>query len=205
MVTSSRPSEGKTTLAANLAWAFHSMGERTLLIDCDLRRGRVHELLHLNNSEGMSKLLLNQVDINDAILPTQIELLNAIPRGPVVVGTTELLFQSGFSATLDSLRKVYDRIILDTPPILGLSETSSLQSLADGVVVVVRAGKTPGKDFQDAVGLMKKIGANIFGFVLNAVDLSEAGNYYQYYYYSAPYYDQFDDTSQRDHAADASV
>ena len=205
MVTSSRPGEGKTTLAANLAWAFHSMGERTLIIDCDLRRGRVHELFKLNNGSGTSKLLLDEVDLNEAILPTEVELLNAIPRGPVIVGTTELLFQSGFATKLESLRKVYDRIILDTPPILGLSETSSLQSLADGVVVVIRAGKTPGKDFQDAVGLMKKTGANIFGFVLNAVDLSEASNYYTYYYYSAPYYDQFDDTSQEGRSTGTAV
>jgi hypothetical protein len=88
-------------------------------------------------------------------------------------------------------RSRYDRIILDCPPVLGLSESFSLQRLADGIVLLVRSETTSMKDVRDAVGMLRKTGAHFFGFVLNGVDLSKVGNYYQYYYYSSPYYDQF--------------
>ncbi len=192
LVTSARPQEGKTTQSANLAWAFHSIGERVLLIDCDLRRGRQHVLLGLDNGAGMSRMLSGQVSPDEAILPTGQEGFDAIPRGPIIPGSTELLCQERFFKLIETLKTKYDRIILDCPPTLGLSESASLQRLADGIVFVVRSEKTSMKDVRDAVTLLRKTGAHFFGFVLNGVDLSKIGNYYQYYYYSAPYYDQFE-------------
>lgn len=191
LVTSARPQEGKTTQSANLAWAFHSMGERTLLIDCDLRRGRVHGLLDLENQNGLTRLLMGDIAVQEAIHPTPQENFDAIPRGPVIAGTTEILCQKPFEELIALFRKHYDRIVIDSPPVLGLSESSSLQRLVDGTVLVVRAEKTSRKDVMDAITLLRKSGAHFFGFVLNAVDLSKATNYYYYYYYSAPYYDQF--------------
>lgn len=191
LITSSRPQEGKTTQAANLAWAFHSMGERTLLLDCDLRRGRVHNLAKLDNSIGMTHLLMGEVTPEQAIQTIGNDGFDVIPRGPVIAGTTEILCQTRFEQLLDLFRKHYDRIVIDSPPTLGLSESSSLQRVVDGTVLVVRAEATSRKDVLDAVTLLKKSEAHFFGFVLNAVDLSKASNYYYYYYYSAPYYDQF--------------
>lgn len=193
MVTSSRPQEGKTTQAANLAWAFHSMGEKTLLLDCDLRRGRVHDLLDVPNQPGQTRLLMDQCSVEDALEPTGLPGFDVIPRGPVIAGTTEILCQERFEELIDRFRKQYDRIVIDTPPVLGLSETTSLQRVVDGVVLVVRAETTSRKDVADAIQLLRKTDAHFFGFVLNAVDLSKAANYYNYYYYSAPYYDQFTD------------
>lgn len=192
LVTSARPQEGKTTQAANLAWAYHSLGEKVLLVDCDLRRGRQHVLLDLDNTAGMSRMLVGQVSPDEAILHTEQEGFDAIPRGPIIAGSTELLCQEGFSRLMGEWRKRYDRIILDCPPTLGLSESTSIQRLCDGIVLVVRSEKTSMKDVRDAVTLLRKTGAHFFGFVLNGVDLTKIGNYYQYYYYSAPYYDQFD-------------
>lgn len=192
LVVSARPQEGKTTQSANLAWAYHSMGEKVLLVDCDLRRGRQHVLLKLDNSAGMSRMLTGQITPGDAIIHTEQKGFDAIPRGPIIPGATELLCQDGFLKQMQEWRTHYDRIILDCPPVLGLSESSSLQRLADGVVFVVRSEKTPMKDVRDAVSNLRKTGVHFFGFVLNAVDLSKVGNYYQYYYYSAPYYDQFE-------------
>lgn len=192
LITSARPQEGKTTQAANLAWAYHSMGESVLLVDCDLRRGRQHTLLKLDNGGGMSRMLTGQIRPEEAILHTEQKGFDAIPRGPIIPGSTELLCQEGFFALMQVWKERYDRIILDCPPVLGLSESSSLQRLADGIVLVVRSEKTSMKDVRDAVSVLRKTGAHFFGFVLNGVDLSKAGNYYQYYYYSAPYYDQFE-------------
>ena len=192
LVTSARPQEGKTTQSANLAWAYHSMGERVLLVDCDLRRGRQHVLLKLDNSQGMSHMLTGQVSPRAAVLSTGQKDFDAIPRGPIIPGSTEMLCQEGFALLVQEWRTRYDRIILDCPPVLGLSESASLQRLADGLVLVVKSEKTSMKDVKDAVTLLRKTGAHFFGFVLNGVDLSKIGNYYQYYYYSAQYYDQFD-------------
>ena len=192
MVTSARPSEGKTSQAANLAWAFQSMGSRTLLIDCDLRRGRIHGFTKVSNELGMTHLLQGHCSIEDAIQKTPSPLLDVIPRGPISIGTTDLLVQSVFTQLLDTLRGQYDQIVLDTPPVLGLSETSSLQRCVDGVVFVVRAEKTSRKDVVDAVTLLRKAGAHLFGIVLNDLDLSKVNNYYNYYYYSASYYEDLE-------------
>jgi len=192
LVTSARPQEGKTTQAANLAWAYRSMGEKVLVVDCDLRRGRQHVLLGLDNSAGMSHMLTGRISPGQAVVPTGPNGFYAIARGPIIPGSTELLCQENFANLVQFWRTQYDRIILDCPPVLGLSESTSLQRLADGIVLVVRSETTSMKDVRDAVTVLRKTGAHFFGFVLNAVDLSKVGNYYQYYYYSAPYYDQFE-------------
>ncbi len=192
LVTSARPQEGKTTQAANLAWAFHSMGEKTLLLDCDLRRGRIHGIVDIDKAPGMTRLLLGECSLQEAIHNTGPEGFDVIPRGPVIAGTTELLCQEVFSQMLEHFRKTYDRIVIDAPPVLGLSESSSLQKVVDGTVLVVRAEVTGRKDVMDALDLLRRSQAHFFGFVLNAVDLSKLGNYYNYYYYSAPYYDQME-------------
>ncbi|SKA81804.1 capsular exopolysaccharide family [Prosthecobacter debontii] len=189
MLTSARPSEGKTTVSSNVAWAFSSLGEKTLLIDCDLRRGRVHEVIGASNAVGMTDLLTGRASLSECVQKVEAENLWAITRGMVVPGTTELLNSGVFAAILEELKKKYDRIILDTPPVLGLSETAFLQHHADGVAIVVRCGKTLRKDVEDAVQSLQKLGAHFYGFILNGVDFSKRVNHYYYYYYSASYYD----------------
>jgi polysaccharide biosynthesis transport protein len=192
MVTSARPSEGKTTLACNLAWAFHSMGERVLLVDADLRRGRVAHVAQIPNEPGLASLLVNESIGEAAILQTRATSLDVIPRGPIVAGATELLCMSNFDKLMADWRTKYDRIILDTPPVLGLSESASLQRVVDGVVVVVRAHRTLMKDVNEALDMLKRSGAHLFGTVLNAVDLSKLANHYAYYYYSPSYYGEME-------------
>ena len=191
MVTSARPSEGKSTQAANLAWAFYSMGERTLLVDCDLRRGRIAKITGAKNSPGLTNLLLAKCKESEAVCKTQADLLDVLPRGPVIAGTTELLCQETFHAMVAKWRTEYDRIIIDSPPVLGLSETASLQDVADGVVLVIRSEVTRLVDVSSTVDQLRRSGAHFFGFVLNAVDLKKLTNYYYYYYYSPDYYDDF--------------
>lgn len=192
MCTSARPSEGKTSQAANLAWAFQSMGARTILIDCDLRRGRVHGFTKVSNELGMTHLLQGHCTLDECIQKTPSPLLDVIPRGPITIGTTDLLVQPVFAKLMEELRGKYDQVIVDTPPVLGLSETSSLQNMVDGVVFVVRAEVTSRKDVVDAVTILRKAGAHMFGIVLNDLDLDKVSNYYNYYYYSASYYEDFE-------------
>ncbi len=189
MVTSARPGEGKTTAACNIGWAFSSMGEKTLIIDCDLRRGRVHGVMDLPNKPGLTDLLSGKASLEDCLLKAPAENLWTIPRGPVVAGTTELLNTDVFEDLLQRLRGEFDRIILDTPPVLGLSETAFLQDKAEGVVLIVKCAATPRKDVLDAFGTLRKLGAHFYGFVLNKVDFTKRANMYYYYYYSSNYYD----------------
>ena len=189
MVTSARPGEGKTTVAANIGWAFSSMGERTLVIDCDLRRGRMHHVVDITHSIGLTDALTGKADVEDCIKKTAADQLWVFPRGPVVAGTTELLNTETFTHMLKGLREKYDRIILDTPPVLGLSETAFLQSHAEGVVLVVKSAFTPRKDVEDAFHNLSKLDAHFYGFVLNQVDFNKRANHYHYYYYSSSYYD----------------
>jgi len=192
MVTSARPGEGKTLLAANLAWAFHTMGDRTLLVDCDLRRGRIAVLARMANATGMSRLLTGAAGEPEAIVNTGFAALDVIPCGPVIPGATELLCHKKFEALVAGWRTRYDRIIIDTPPVLGLGETSALQRVADGVIVVVRAHRTSTKDVAEATEMLRTSGAHLYGLVLNGVDMDKMANYYNYYYYSSDYYDSME-------------
>lgn len=189
MCTSARPGEGKTTIATNIGWAFSSMGDRTLVIDCDLRRGRVHQVSGLANKPGLTALLTCQASIEECLQKSPADNLWVIPRGPVVPGTTELFNTPTFEKILEKLKGDFDRIILDTPPVLGLSETAFLQSHAEGVVLVVKSASTPRKDVEDAFSTLQKLHAHFYGFVLNQVDFSKRSNHFHYYYYSSSYYD----------------
>jgi capsular exopolysaccharide synthesis family protein len=168
------------------------MGARTILIDCDLRRGRVHAITNVSNELGMTHLLQGHCALEDCIQKTPLPLLDVIPRGPFTIGNTDLLAQPVFADLIKALRSEYDQIIIDTPPVLGLSETSSLQNQVDGVIFVVRAEVTPRKDVVDAVTILRKAGAHMFGLVLNDLDLAKVSNYYNFYYYSSSYYEDFE-------------
>ena len=189
MLTSARPGEGKTTVSANVAWAFSSMGEKTLLIDCDLRRGRVHGVAGIPNLPGLTRLLTGEAVLEECLVKSEADNLWLLPRGPVIPGTTELLNTETFARLLRELRGRFSRIILDTPPVLGLSETAFLQNHSDGVLLVVKAAATTRNDASQAFQQLQKLGGHFYGFVLNQVDFSKVQNQYYYYYYSSSYYD----------------
>ncbi len=188
MVTSAMPREGKTVVSSNLAISFSQTGARTLLIDTDLRRGRLHRLFGYRKSPGLSDVLMGECTLDDALRPTVHENLTILSAGKHIDTGTELLGSERFRQIMAGLREKYDRIVVDTPPVLGLSETSVLQSLMDGVLFVIWSGSTPTRMMQAAIEMLQANGANFYGFVLNRLDLNATTNYYQYYYYSHDYY-----------------
>lgn len=188
MITSAMPKEGKTVVSANLAISFARNGGRTLLLDTDLRRGRLHRLFGYRKSPGLSDVLLDDVSIDDACRPTSYENLSVMSAGKHLDTGTELLASQKFTDIMNALRGKFDHVIVDTPPVLGLSETSILQKLADGVLFVIWSGNTPMGSIKAAIDMLQKHGANFYGFVLNRLDLNATQNYYQYYYYSHDYY-----------------
>lgn len=188
IVTSAMPKEGKTFVSTNLALSFAQTGCKTLIMDTDLRRGRLHRLFGYRKQPGLSGVLLDQVSLDEAIRPTPSENLYMLSAGQHLETGTELLGSKKFIDILETLRGKFDRIIIDTPPVLGLSETSVLQNHVDGVLFVIWSGQTPIKSVKAAVEILQANGANFYGFVLNRLDLSTTANYYQYYYYSHDYY-----------------
>ena len=188
MITSAIPKEGKTVVSANLALSFAQMGAKTVLVDADLRRGRLHRMFGLRKLPGLTQTLMGKCTLDESCRPTGRDNLHVLTAGEHLNTATELLSSGKFQEVLDELRKRYDRIIIDTPPVLGLSETSVIQTMMDGVIFVAWAGKTPIKSMQLAVEILQNNGANFYGFVLNRLDLADSANYYQYYYYSNDYY-----------------
>lgn len=191
IVTSAMPKEGKTFVSTNLALSFAQTGAKTLIIDTDLRRGRLHRLFGYRKQPGLSGVLLDQITLDEAIRPTPSENLFMISAGQHLETGTELLGSKKFIDILAALRQKFDRIVMDTPPVLGLSETSILQNHVDGVLFVIWSGQTPIKSVKAAIEILQANGANFYGFVLNRLDLNATANYYQYYYYSHDYYYQY--------------
>lgn len=183
LVTSSIPGEGKSFISSNLAAAFAQTGESTLLIDSDLRLGRIHKVFNLSNSKGLSNLLIDQniVDCADYIKKTSIPNLYVIPRGTVPPNPSELLNSSNTKKIITFLKQNFDRIIFDGVPINGLPDSLIMASLVDRVVIVTSVGYTKIDELNETKKALEKIDANIAGIVVNRTAQTKRGKYSNYY------------------------
>lgn len=190
MVTSSRPSDGKTTISSLLACSFAYSGQKTLLIDGDLRRGRLHRLLEGQQNSGLAGFLSSDVgDIKDVIIQSPVKNCDVLTRGKQSIFKFEALSSTKFSEMIHGLRERYDRIIVDTPPLLGLADALMISASADGVLIVIRSDQTTQRDVQSALEVIQGAKSPLYGFVLNGVDLTKLENYYYYTSYYPKYYD----------------
>ncbi len=190
MVTSSRPSEGKTMCSSLLARSFADADQKTLLIDGDMRRGRVHRVFDMEPGVGLSGFLAGEVSkLTDAVIKTDSPKLEVLARGKNSAPRFEILSASLFVNTINELRKEYDRIIIDTPPLLGLADSIMVSKCVDGAIFVIRAEQTTQRDISTAMEVLVGTRTPIYGFVLNGVDLSRMENYYYYSSYYPKYYD----------------
>ncbi|MCM2332401.1 MAG: polysaccharide biosynthesis tyrosine autokinase [Anaeromyxobacteraceae bacterium] len=185
LVTSSGPSEGKTTTAVSLAQIMADGGNRVLLVDADMRRPRVHTVFGISRGTGLSSLILGDGLLEDAVQPSSINNLWVLPCGPIPPNPSELLHTSNFNALLAELAARYDRVIIDSPPAGVVADAVVIATQVDGTVVIIKAGQT----FRDAaartVRALIDVKARILGAVLNDLDLEDQryGQYYQYYRY----------------------
>ena len=186
VVTSAAPSEGKTTTAANLAVSFAQQGMRVLIVDCDLRRSRLHRMFSVPREPGITELVLGQVDQESVTRETSVTGLYVLPSGQLPPNPAELLGGERMRKTLASLTEAFDLVVLDTPPLLAASDAAILATVADGVVLVVRAGVTEAEAGQQAMAQLASVGARVVGAVLNDPDskLQTYGGYYKYEYAS---------------------
>lgn len=192
MVTSSLPREGKSAVSMNLAVTLAKSGKRILLIDADARRGRLQRELGNTSAPGLADVLTGRAKLEEACTATRYENLDLLGTGRISTGLPELLTNRKFSEMIATLRTQYDHILIDTPPVLGLSEACDLLPCVDGVVLVVWAKYTPLREVKASVSLLQRNGANFLGFVMNRVDLTNASYYYHYYYYSDYYYRSYE-------------
>ncbi len=187
LVTSAAPSEGKTTVACCLAIAMAQAGDRVLLIDCDLRRPRIHRVFGRGNSEGVTTLLLDPEDFDASRLATSIPNLSVLSSGPQAPNPAELINSERFAVVFKSLTEHYDRIIIDSPPIAPVTDAAILSTRVDATVLVVRASVTSREIARRALRTLSDVGAPVAGAILNAVAVEGRRGYYYYYQYSYGY------------------
>jgi polysaccharide biosynthesis transport protein len=206
LVTSALPREGKTTAAANLAVTLAQLGDRTLLIDADLRKPGIGRLLNLGNGKfaGLSSYLagvssLDLVTVQHPAIPN----LSAIPTGPLPPNPADLLSSHKLADALAELRTRFKFIVIDTPPIMAATDAVILSVQADGVLIVVRSGETPKEAFTRTRDLLVSVKCHLLGVVLNAVDSSAPDYYYSYRYY--PYSYGYGPQEAEDHRQDDEV
>jgi capsular exopolysaccharide synthesis family protein len=183
LVTSAGPAEGKTTVACFVAIAMAQAGQRVVIVDCDLRKPRLHRIFGKDSKVGVTTALLSE-DIDDAILPTEVPNLSVIPAGPIPPNPAEILHSERFKAFLAQIQGRFDRVIIDSPPIVPVTDGVVLSTLVDGTILVVRAFKTTKDLARHALRSLLDVGANMAGTVLNAVNLNRGEyRYSEYYYY----------------------
>lgn len=182
LITSALPSEGKTFSSSNFAATLAQQGFRTLLIDADLRKPSVGRLLFNENKKpGLSEVLLGMVRPDEAIIDTKVENLSVMPAGGIAPNPSELLSQDNLRETLDYLRGKYDRIVIDSSPVLAVRDPLLLAHLVDTCCLIIRAGASPGRASAQAVRLLAEAGTPAAGIVLNGVRQG-SGTYYAYAY-----------------------
>jgi polysaccharide biosynthesis transport protein len=182
VVTSPSPQEGKTTTAINLGVTMAEAGGRVLIIDTDMRRPRLHRSFGVPNQTGISTVIVGKATLEEAIKRTDVPNLDVLTCGPVPPNPSELLHTARFGVVLADCAKLYDRVIMDSPPTSAVTDPAVLGNLVDGVVLVVKAGETTREAAMHARKQLAAAKARLIGVVVNAIDFSNPAYGYEYYY-----------------------
>lgn len=188
VLTSASAGEGKSTTVFNLAWTCAECGERVLLMDGDIYHPRQDKILNVSLEPGLMDVVVGEASLEEAIVKTPLEKLDFLPFGRVSgSGIYNLMDSDEILKLLETLRERYDRIIIDAPPVIGVSDTAQLIRLADGVILVIQYRRYPQALIRRARDTIFSIGGNLIGCVLNNVNVArDSSSYYyehQYYYY----------------------
>ncbi|MEO8878668.1 MAG: polysaccharide biosynthesis tyrosine autokinase [Polyangiaceae bacterium] len=194
LVTSSAPAEGKTTVACSIAIALAQSGQRTCIIDCDLRRPRLHRIFNRVGDAGLTTLLVGDATLEEVAKPTVVENLWSIPAGPIPPNPADLFHSERFKKFLARASESFDRIVIDSPPLVAVTDSAILSTLVDGTVFVIRAASTTRALAAQGMRTLADVDAPVVGAVLNGADLRRHEySYYQYYYYKREGYGEGSD------------
>ncbi len=190
LVTSSGPKEGKSTTAANLAIAMAQAGKKVVLVDADLRRPVIHSIFGLKKDEGMTNHLMGLIDFKDMLKPTFLDNLFLATSGALPPNPSELLASNKMEELLQQFRDKFDIVVIDSPPVIAVTDAVILSTKVDGTILVVSSGQTDRDALARAHTLLDTVDSNLLGTLLNGVNVEGMyGSYYYYYYhhyYSKP-------------------
>ncbi len=205
VVTSHGPREGKTTTAVSLAITMAQSGKRTLLVDVDLRRPRVHRVLRLSSATGTTNYVVGGTPLKELTKETEVPNLWALPCGPIPPNPSELLHTVRFQQLLEDAKGMFDFVLLDTPPLGAVTDAAIAAPQVDGVVIVAQSNSTHKDALRSAVRQLDDVGANVVGSILNDVDLDKHRKGYSHYYYynKGAYYAQPEDEDKDEPSAEA--
>ncbi len=190
VLTSAGPAEGKTTVAANLAAIFAAGGNRTLLVDADLRRARVHAAVGVENRAGLTNVLVAGMRLQEAVQPCPgVPGLDVLTSGPIPPNPAEILGSARMREFLAESARTYDRVVIDSPPLSAVTDPCLLAKYVDAVFLVISRGRTSSRLIQRAREALAGVGVRLHGAILNNADLSHPGyeGYYGGYYYGYGY------------------
>ncbi|HET9953459.1 MAG TPA: polysaccharide biosynthesis tyrosine autokinase [Polyangiaceae bacterium] len=185
LVTSAAPEEGKTMFACSIATAMAQAGQKVVLVDCDMRRPRLHRIFGRAGGLGITTAMLDLGRLSDCLIPSPVPNMFVLPCGPLPPNPAELLHSEAFLRVLEELKSRFDRVVIDSPPIAPVTDATILSTRVDGTLLVVRAFKTTKDLARQCARSIRDVGGHIVGAVLNAVDVERRhyAQYYQYYYY----------------------
>jgi capsular exopolysaccharide synthesis family protein len=203
-VTSPNMGDGKSTLIANLAVAIAQSGRKVLLVDADLRRPRIHKVFGLSARQGLAKVLSEDVELAEAVQGTVVPNLSVLPCGPRPSQPAELLTLPRFADVLEELRESYDYVLIDTPPLLAVSDPCAVAPRVDGVLLTIRVAKNGRPAAERARDLLVGLRVPVFGVVVNGVGQHGAavGYGYEHYQYAADYSPEYTSGQTTDSPAD---
>jgi succinoglycan biosynthesis transport protein ExoP len=188
LITSSSPSEGKTITSVNLAITMAQAGSRVVMIDCDMRKPRLHRLLNMKNEKGISNLLVGHCQLEDVLQAGPVDNLKIITCGHCPPNPSELLVSSKLKTILDELKESFDHIIIDSPPVVAVTDSVIISRVVDGVILVIHGGVTSKEVIMRGQDLLKNVNAPLIGAIINNIDPGKRSYYYYYQYYYYQYY-----------------
>jgi polysaccharide biosynthesis transport protein len=180
VISSSIPGEGKSTMAINLAVSLADTGARVILVDADLRRPSIADYAGIEGGVGLTTVLIGRADVEDVVQPLGTTTLDLLPAGQIPPNPSELLGSPAMTGLLHRLTTSYDMVLLDSPPLLPVTDAAVLSKLAGGALVVVGGDRIHRAQLQETLGSLQTAGAHVLGIVLNKIDRREAGTYSYY-------------------------
>lgn len=196
LLTSAGTGEGKTTTSIGLAVTMAQAGNRVVLLDTDLRKPRLHRTFGVSGEVGITSVLVDAAQLDEAIKKTEVVGLDFLPCGPLPPNPADLLHSARFRELLERLAGMYDRVLLDSPPVGVVTDAAILSQLVDGSILVIQANQTTRESARRARRRLLDVDANIVGVVLNDLDIDSAANSHQYYYYRYGYGTDGDDDAK---------